>query len=493
MENLLLGRAGGLVLVMKVMTERSPGYKNGLRFMAANGLTPFTLDPVTFDSPFLSVFFKGKELCTRCGSCTGVCPSGAIQVGENFYPELDLEKCVACGLCRDVCPGGSVQYADFAEQVFGERFVDKGFDGWVNNTYVGYSTDITIRQGGAGGGVVTGLLYHLLKTKQVDGCLVTRMNHEKPWLGEPFIATTYEEICESQGSRYSIIPVNSLWAELRVRQGKFAAAILPCQIHAFRKLQKHDPELASKITVVIGLFCGGSLEPDLTTEMLLVRGLKRSDITNFKFRGGDWPGQMQAVLKDGRVKPLHYSNYKDGAYNYFTSLYMPERCQTCLDGSSEFSDVSVSDAWTRDEKGEYKFKEHSRILIRTKVGARLVQTATDMNALVVHDVTTDPSYKTHKMQTRRKGSLVPVRIDRWKRAGRKVPDYDRKMPDDVTGKERITEFLSSTMLRAGKFKPFRVLFMGFLTSILAVPLIKIRLFLKKRKYQKRSAAKRKAS
>jgi len=493
LEILLFGSVVVQVLVTKVMPERSPEYQKGLAFMARKGMTPLTQNPVTFDSPFLSVFFTGKELCARCGSCTGVCPSSAIRIGQNFYPELDTEKCVACGLCSEVCPGSSIQYADLAEQVFGERFIDKGFDGQVENTYVGYSTDNTIRKGGAGGGVVTGLLYHLLKTGQVDGCLVTRMNHEKPWLGEPFIASTYEEICESQGSRYSIIPVNALWAQLRDRPGKFAAALLPCQIHAFRKLQKHDPELASKITVVIGLFCGGSLEPDLTTEMLMVRGLKRSDITNFKFRGGDWPGQMQAVLKDGRVKPLHYSNYKDGAYNYFTSLYMPERCQTCLDGSSEFSDLSVSDAWTRDENGEYKFKEHSRILVRTQIGVELLQHATEMNDLVIHDVTKDPSYKTHKMQTRRKGSLVPVRVDRWKRAGRKVPSYDRQIPGDVTGKERITERLSSAMLRAGKFKPFRVLVMGFLTSKLAIPLIKVRLFLKKRKYQKRSAANKKTS
>lgn len=477
----------------KTMTERSPEYQKGLEFLASRGMTPLTEDPVTADSPFLSIGFSAKELCARCGSCTGVCPTGAIWVGEDFYPELDPQKCVACGLCKEVCPGGNVQYADLAEQVFGTRFLDKGFDGWVESSYVGYSTDETIRKGGAGGGVVTGLLYHLLKTGQVDGCLVTRMNHEKPWLGEPFIATTYEELCESQGSRYSIIPINALWAELRERPGKFAAAILPCQTHAFRKLQKEDPELASKITTIIGLYCGGSLEPDLTTEMLMVRGLKRSDITNFKFRGGDWPGQMQAVLKDGRVKPLHYSNYKDGAYNYFTSLYMPERCQTCLDGSNEFADVSVSDAWTRDENGEYKFKEHSRMLIRTSAGTELVQSAIEADDLIVHDVTSDPSYKTHKMQTRRKGSLVPVRVARWKRAGRKVPTYDRQVPDDVTTKERITERLSSAMLRAGKFKPFRVLFMGFLTSKLAVPLINIRMYLKKRKYKKRSAAKAKTS
>ena len=450
------------------------------------------LTPVTEDSPFLSVAFRNKALCARSGCCGGVCPTGAITFDDRKFPVLDPDKCTSCGLCGEVCPGGEVSYGDLAEHTFGKRFTDVGFDGYVEKTYVGYATDERLRKGGAGGGVVTALLAHQLKAGEVEGCLVTRMNAEKPWRAEPFIATTYEELCESQGSRYSIVPMGKAWAEMRERKGPFGAAILPCQTHGFRKLQQHEPELAAKMPVIIGLFCGGSLEPELTTEMLTMRGIKREDITNFQFRGGDWPGQMRAILKTGEARPLHYSNYKDGAYNYFTSLYMPERCQTCLDGSNEFSDLSVSDAWTRDEKGNYKFKEHSRILIRTDAGRDLVQRAVDAGELVIKDVTKDPSYATHKMQTKRKGSLAPLRIDRWERAGRDVPKYDRGLPDDVTRKERTTEFLASSMLRAGKWKPLRMAVMGFLTSKYAIPLIKFRLWRKKRKYQKRYEAKQRA-
>lgn len=269
-------------------------------------------------------------------------------------------------------------------------------------------------------------------------------------------------------------------------EGRFAAILLPCQTHGFRRLQKADPELASKISVVIGLFCGGALEPYLTSEMLALRGISKDEISDFQFRGGEWPGQMRAVFKDERVpKPLHYSNYKDGAYNFYTCLYMPERCQTCLDGSNEFADVSVSDAWTRNEDGDYKFSKQSRLLTRTAAGADLVEEAVVSKAIRVVDVSSDPSYKTHKMQTKRKGSLAPIRIARWKKKGIDVPEYDRNMPDDVTVKERIYEYLGSTILRMGKWKPFRMLVMGFITSKLAIPLIELRIFLKKRKYARR--------
>lgn len=440
------------------------------------------------DAPFLSIGFTAHELCTRCGSCAGVCPADAITLDERGFPQLIPGRCTACGLCGAVCPGAEVRYGDLAEQVFGERFTERGFDGRVEKTYVGYAADEALRAGGAGGGIVTGLLAHLLKTGAVDGGLVTRMNRERPWQAEPFIATTREELIESQGSRYAIVPMNTLWSEIRRRPGRYAAAILPCQTHGFRKLQKCDPELAARIHIVIGLYCGGSLEPVLAPEMLAVRGIPRAELANFKFRGGEWPGQMQAVLKNGQVRPLHYSNYKDGAYNYLTSLYMPERCQTCLDGANEFADVAVSDAWTRDEQGEYKFKAQSRLLVRTPRGAELVQRAVAAGDILLQDVSADPSYQTHKLQTRRKGSLAPLRVARWQKAGRRVPAYDRGLPEDVTLKERLTERLSSALLRAGKWKPFRVAVMGFLTSRYAIPLIKIRLWLKKRKYARRRAS-----
>ncbi len=58
-----------------------------------------------------------------------------------------------------------------------------------------------------------------------------------------------------------------------------------------------------------------------------------------------------------------------------TQLYSPFRCQTCIDGSSEFSDISVSDAWTRDETGKYIFQSQSKLLVRTQKGLNILNNA----------------------------------------------------------------------------------------------------------------------
>jgi ferredoxin len=45
------------------------------------------------------------EICTHCGSCTAVCPTGALSVKT---PEMevvfDQDKCSVCKLCITACP-----------------------------------------------------------------------------------------------------------------------------------------------------------------------------------------------------------------------------------------------------------------------------------------------------------------------------------------------------------------------------------------------------
>ena len=57
------------------------------------------------------------------------------------------------------------------------------------------------------------------------------MNPKKPYHGEVFIARTYEELLESQQSKYIVIPVNAILKEVKDLPGKYAMAVLPCQIH----------------------------------------------------------------------------------------------------------------------------------------------------------------------------------------------------------------------------------------------------------------------
>jgi ferredoxin len=46
-----------------------------------------------------------QHKCTHCGSCTAVCPTGALAVKRpEMSVEFDQQKCSVCELCVSACP-----------------------------------------------------------------------------------------------------------------------------------------------------------------------------------------------------------------------------------------------------------------------------------------------------------------------------------------------------------------------------------------------------
>ena len=48
---------------------------------------------------------RNEKTCTHCGSCTAVCPTGALYVKRpEMEVEFDQQKCSVCELCVNACP-----------------------------------------------------------------------------------------------------------------------------------------------------------------------------------------------------------------------------------------------------------------------------------------------------------------------------------------------------------------------------------------------------
>ena len=122
---------------------------------------------------------------------------------------------------------------------------------------IGHATESGVRYKASSGGVVTGLLIYALEHGIIDGALVTRMNKERPWEPEPFIAKTRDEVIEASKSKYCPVPANIMIKELlNAHEGeKFAVVGLPCHIQGIRKAEQIYKKLKARVVLHIGLFC----------------------------------------------------------------------------------------------------------------------------------------------------------------------------------------------------------------------------------------------
>ncbi|SFT80578.1 4Fe-4S dicluster domain-containing protein [Selenomonas sp. GACV-9] len=50
-----------------------------------------------------------KADCVACGTCTDVCPRGAITIWRGSFAVVDAALCVGCGRCAKECPASVIQ------------------------------------------------------------------------------------------------------------------------------------------------------------------------------------------------------------------------------------------------------------------------------------------------------------------------------------------------------------------------------------------------
>jgi ferredoxin len=75
--------------------------------LALNELSPTTIEPFSHPYSPIGVPVVNSAGCTMCGTCSAVCPAGALsQINSEGWIELTLDaaKCIACGECVASCP-----------------------------------------------------------------------------------------------------------------------------------------------------------------------------------------------------------------------------------------------------------------------------------------------------------------------------------------------------------------------------------------------------
>ncbi len=368
-------------------------------------------------------------LCTSCGACSGLCPTGSIEMFINefgvYVPRIDFASCTECGLCLQICPGISFDYAGFGRKVHGALPEHVALGGFLN-CYAGFSTDPEILDSSQSGGIISTILVYCLENKLIDGAVVTKWSDKSPFVPKTFIARNRREILECVGSKYNPVPAAGAIREILREKGRFAFVGTPCQIQGLRKAEGLFPEIREKIALYVGLHCLGVFTYHFIDQVLGKAGLDRSEIASFRHRDKQWRGwpcDMRITTKSGRVINIEANESRLWPRSFFTNW----RCQLCFDKANEFSDISCGDCRIPEVQEVFRREGHdtgkglSEFVVRTARGKVVVDRLISENKLRLQEIDPGPLSASIGVAGKKLGLDTFFRVARFFRLG--LPVY----------------------------------------------------------------------
>lgn len=382
-----------------------------------------------------------SNLCNRCGTCVGL-GNGKILFQDRegkYYPKIisPLTKEEA-KIILNACSGHEFHFPEFNQWLFSSAPHYNRWMGSYENLYIGHANDEIVRSNAGSGGILSALLIYLLEKGEIQGAVSLKMSTDKPWLTEPFIATSKEEILESAQSKYIISSVNEILPQIARFEGKLAYVGLPGQVQAIRKLQKIQHPAVKNISYIFGPFYGNTLHVSSIRSFLAAH--KEKDLNSIKkiyFRYGEWPGRMRIEMKNGRIMELPKFHA-----NYLIPFHILKNSLLCTDLTNEFTDISGGDAWAPvyEERG----KGFSMVIARSKQGQQLLENMLNQHLITLWPITEEEAIKMHShgYDLKKRGTFIRMRFR--KLLGLKNPDYGYKISQFSTSRylmEILIDFL----------------------------------------------------
>jgi coenzyme F420 hydrogenase subunit beta len=318
----------------------------------------------------------GQHLCAGCGTCAGICPVGAIRMSETagglLRPRIDVQRCTLCGLCRRVCPGGLLDPSPGGGHRTAEcsRPVIAAWRGWA--------TDERIREAGQSGGLVTALLLHLLHSGVAQAVSTVGIPADGSLRPQAALTDDAKVVCKAQGSKYAPVAANLVLGNV-LRQGRRVALVgLPCHVEGLRLAARVFPALDTRVSLSVGLLCGGTLSALATERLARLSPYERSLVRHVVYKRKS-SGDLLVTGSGGACARIARHNQETCKY-----FYTPARCRLCWDKLNADADLAVGDPWgvVHDPRGE------SVVLVRTARGAECLDAARRADA--VHLELLDP-------------------------------------------------------------------------------------------------------
>jgi len=104
----ILPRKEGIMVLELSGTRKN--FKEGVRYLKKQGVK------VQNASQEIK---RDEDKCTHCGTCTAVCPTGALSIKRpEMLVVLDRKKCSLCELCIPACPPRVIGISPISDKFF---------------------------------------------------------------------------------------------------------------------------------------------------------------------------------------------------------------------------------------------------------------------------------------------------------------------------------------------------------------------------------------
>lgn len=374
-----------------------------------------------------------NNLCISCGNCVVSANSPTIKMKYNKrkfidtpVPE-DAEELSSYGKEFQVCPGKGMDLIQYSKEIASE---ESNFDpdlGYVNFYSSIRSTDEEILKNASSGGIIPAIALHLLTSGRVEGVITTKTVYSKYGpRTESFIATSKQQLLDSQGSIYSAASTNLALLKLGDFKGRVAFIGTPCQIEGVRMLQNQDEFYRKKIRYVIGNFCGGIKDNRAIDTIIRRHGFDASQIVKFRYRGGGQPGSMLIEDATGKTKERKYPDYSND-----TGYKKMLRCRLCVNATNELADFACGDAWI-PRLLESKMA-WSIIMTRNNKATKIVKEMLDQDKIIALDLSLAEIKESQRSNLTSKKYRQKSRRAFYSMLNQPLPEYNGSFHDISTG------------------------------------------------------------
>ncbi len=362
-------------------------------------------------------------LCLGCGVCQDICPRNCIHIehGRTNNPEVDGKLCIECGKCLKACAGIGINIDERAKVLYADEGTSINvYLGRYVGCYKGYSTNYDIRYHSASGGCLSQFLIWLLEKGEIDGAVVTKFREDAPMTPQPFIARSKAEILSGKSSKYCVVSMEGIIAEIKQTPGRYVVVGLPCHIHAVRKCMDVDKQVKGRIIGCFAIYCSGNKTMESQRYLLYRYGVEEKKLKDFSYRDDGCFGSMHFRDEKGNnlVKPIYYLDYYFGMRSFFS---IP-RCGQCNDFFGELADVAFGDL-NRGKETDDPIGINT-LIVRSQYWDRLLKKCQEDGSLWLEEVSESTMIEANGGCKNKKGEGFHAQRNLRKVFGNAVPAYD---------------------------------------------------------------------